>query len=131
MVAAEPPRCRRRPAEQSMPLSDREQQILADIEARLRAEDPKFARAVATTTVSRHLRRRIKLSVATFAVGFVMMLLLILHIGLGIAGFALMLVAAVTGVNALKRLGQAEGGLGEQIRGGFERYRSDREKPDS
>lgn len=109
-----------------MPLSDREQQILADIEARLRAEDPKFARAVATTTVSRHLRRRIKLSAAAFVVGFVSMLLVILNLGFGIAGFALMLVAAVSGANAFKKLGQAEGRLGEQIRGGFERYRSDR-----
>lgn len=110
-----------------MPLSDREQQILSDIEARLRAEDPKFARAVATTTVSRHLRRRIKLAVATFSVGFVVMLLLIVNMAFGIAGFALMLGGLVTGANALKKLGQAEGKLGEQIRGGFERYRSDRE----
>lgn len=114
-----------------MPLSDREQQILADIEARLRAEDPKFARAVATTTVSRHLRRRIKLSAAMFVVGFVTMLLLVLHLGFGIAGFALMLAGAVTGANAFKRLGQAEGRLGEQIRGGFERYRSDRGEQDA
>ena len=110
-----------------MPLSDREQQILADIEARLRADDPKFARAVATTTVSRHLRRRIKLAVTAFALGFVLMLMLILNMAFGIAGFALMLAGLVTGANALKKLGEAEGKLGEQIRGGFERYRSDRE----
>lgn len=113
-----------------MPLSDREQQILADIEARLRAEDPKFARAVQTTTVSAHLRRRIKLSAAAFVVGFVLLLLVIVHITLGIVGFALMLSGAVTGINALKRLGEAEGKLGDQIRGGFERYRSDREQRD-
>ncbi|HWH32709.1 MAG TPA: DUF3040 domain-containing protein [Egibacteraceae bacterium] len=111
-----------------MPLSDREQQILADIEARLRAEDPKFARAVQTTTVSAHLRRRIKLSAAAFVVGFLSLLLLVLHIGFGMAGFALMLAGAVSGINALKRLGQAEGPLGDQIRGGFERYRSDRDR---
>lgn len=113
-----------------MSLSDREQQILDDIEARLRAEDPKFARTVATVTVSTHLKRRIKLGIAAFALGFLVMLLLILHIGFGIAGFVLMLGGAVSAGNALKKLGQAEGGLGDQLKGGLERYRQDRRETD-
>jgi hypothetical protein len=114
-----------------MPLSDREEQILHDIEARLREEDPKFARAVATTSVSSQLRRRIKLAVAGFVLGFAVMLLLILHVAFGIAGFALMLGSAWFGVTMLKRLGQAEGRLGDQIRGGMDRYMRDRRDPDT
>lgn len=113
-----------------MPLSDREQQILSDIEARLREEDPKFARAVATTSVSAHLRRRIKLAAAGLVAGFIVMLLLILHIAFGIAGFALMLFSAVYGANMLKKLGEAEGKLGAQLRGGFDRYLQDRRETD-
>ncbi|MGI8573836.1 MAG: DUF3040 domain-containing protein [Egibacteraceae bacterium] len=110
-----------------MPLSDREQRILSDIEARLRADDPKFAKTVGTTTVSSQIRRRIKLSVAAFVLGFLLMLLIIAHIGYGIAGFALMLASAVYGGNQLKRLGQDQTShLGGQLRGGFDRYRQDR-----
>lgn len=113
-----------------MPLSDREQQILQDIEARLREEDPRFARVVATSSVSHQLRRRIKLAVAGLVLGFAVMLLLILHVAFGLVGFALMLVSAVYGGNALKRLGQAEGRLGDQLRGGMDRYLRDRRDQD-
>lgn len=112
-----------------MPLSDREQQILSDIEARLRAEDPKFAKTVSTTTVSSHARRKIKLAAAGLVLGFLVMLAFIVHIGYGIAGFALMLASAVYGGNMLKRLGQGQddkGRLGGQLRGGFERYMNDK-----
>lgn len=113
-----------------MPLSDREQQILDDIEARLRADDPKFAQTVASSTVSKHQRRRIRLSLAAFALGFVMMLLLIVHLAFGIIGFAMMLTGAVVAAESLKKLGQAEGPLADQLRGGLERYRQDRRDND-
>ncbi|MPZ89636.1 MAG: DUF3040 domain-containing protein, partial [Nitriliruptorales bacterium] len=57
-----------RPCGAPMPLSDREQQILSDIEARLRQDDPKFARTVGTTTISSQSRRQVKLA----AVGFIL-----------------------------------------------------------
>lgn len=110
-----------------MPLSDREQQILSDIESRLRAEDPKFAKTVSTTTVSSQTRRQIKLAVAGFGLGFVLMLLFIQSLWFGIAGFALMLASAVYGGHMLKRLGQGHTSrLGGQLRGGFDRYMEDR-----
>jgi hypothetical protein len=110
-----------------MPLSDREQQILSDIEARLRAEDPKFAKTVSTTTVSTQVRRQIKLAAAGFVIGFVVMLFFIVDIWLGVGGFALMLVSAVHGGNQLKRLGASQAGdTGGQLRGGFNRYLDDR-----
>lgn len=112
-----------------MPLSDREQQILSDIEARLRADDPKLARTVSTTTVSSHIRRRIKLSIAGFFAGFILLLFFVVSIWFGLAGFAVMLTSAVYGGQMLKRLGQDQNpSLGGQLRGGFDRYMQDRRR---
>lgn len=114
-----------------MPLSDRERKILNDIEAALRAEDPKLHKTVSTTTVSSHTRRQIKLAIAGLVVGFVLLLAFIINIWLGVAGFGLMLASAVHGANMLKRLGQdANTRLGSQLRGGFDRYMQDRRDRD-
>lgn len=110
-----------------MPLSDREQQILSDIEARLREDDPKFAKTVGTTTVSSQARRQIKIAVAGFVGGFLLMLAFIADIWFGVAGFALMLASAVYGGNMLKRLGQGQtNGLSGQLRGGYDRFMRDK-----
>ena len=111
-----------------MPLSDREKQILSDIEARLRADDPKLARTVSTTTVSSQIRRRIKFSIGAFLAGFVLMLFFAVSLWFGFAGFAIMLGGAVYGGNMLKRLGQDQHHLGGQLRGGFDRYMQDRRR---
>jgi hypothetical protein len=111
-----------------MPLSDREQQILAEIEARLREEDPKFARTVGTVTVSRHIRRQIKLAAVGIVLGFVLLLTFIVELWLGVAGFALMLASAVYGGTMLKRLGQGEGGESGDLRQGLQRYRQSGEE---
>jgi hypothetical protein len=107
-----------------MPLDDRERQILADIEARLREEDPRFARAVGTATASFKARHQIKLAAIGFVVGLFMLFGIVAHIGWGLAGFVLMLVCAVHGGNMLKRLGDQDAapGLGGQIRGGLRRF---------
>lgn len=115
-----------------MPLSDRERQILEDIEARLREDDPKFAKTVSTATVTSDVRRRIKLAVAGLLVGFILLLLVVpfgqpfgVYVGLG--GFAVMLTSVVYGGNQLKRLGADQtGDLGGQLRGGFNRYLGDK-----
>lgn len=110
-----------------MPLSDRERKILNDIEAALRAEDPKLHKTVSTTTVSSHTRRQIKLAIVGLAVGFVLLLSFIVNIWLGVAGFIIMLGSAIHGANMLKRLGQdVNPRLGTQLRGGFDRYMQDR-----
>lgn len=114
-----------------MPLSDREQQILSDIEARLREEDPKFAKAVGTTTVTSRARRQVKLAAAGLLLGFVLMLFFIADFWFGVAGFVLMLASAVYGGNMLKRLGAGNTtGLGGQVRGGLERYFQERRRRD-
>ena len=110
-----------------MPLSDREQQILSDIEARLRQEDPKFARTVGTTTISSQSRRQVKLAAIGFVLGFLLLFGIVASIWFGIVGFALMLASTVHGGNMLKRLGSdANSRLGGQLRGGFNRYLDDR-----
>lgn len=108
-----------------MPLSDREQQILSDIESRLREEDPKFARTVSTADVSSGARRAIKIAMAGLVVGFIMLLATVPagSVILGVAGFVVMLAAVVVGGTQLKRLGAEGGGdLSGQLRGGLQRY---------
>jgi Protein of unknown function (DUF3040) len=110
-----------------MPLSDREQQILSDIEARLRQDDPKLARTVGTTTISSQSRRQVKLALIGLVLGFLLLFGIAASIWFGIIGSALMLVSAVHGLNMLKRLGaDSTSRLGGQLRGGFNRYLDDR-----
>lgn len=88
-----------------MPLSEHEQRILADIEARLREDDPRFADTVGTRTVSSHLRGRLKWAVAGFLVGFVLLFVgLQVHLLWGVLGFGLMLAAAYAGLTVAKRM---------------------------
>ncbi len=110
-----------------MPLSDREQQILSDIEARLREDDPKLVRAVGTTTVSSRARSRIKLAAIGFVLGFVLLLAYIPtgSLALGVIAFVIMLGSVVIGGDQLKRLGAGQKDLSGQLRGGFQRYMGD------
>ena len=102
-----------------MPLSDREQQILSDIAARLREDDPKFARAVGKTTVQSVARRRLRLSIAAFVLGFLLLFGIVVNFWFGVAGFVLMLLGAIQGLSQLGRLGaDITGSLGGQARGG-------------
>ena len=88
-----------------MPLSDHEQRILADIEARLRADDPRFVENVGSKTVSKHASNRLKLAVAGTIAGFALII-----IGLGIsmwvslAGFGLTLLCVYQGLVVVKRM---------------------------
>lgn len=112
-----------------MPLSDREQQILSDIAAHLQQDDPKLVKTVGSTTVSSRARRRIKLSIAGFVAGFIMLLAYIptQSLVLGVIAFAVMLGSVVIGGDQLKRLGADQtGDLSGQLRGGFNRYLGDR-----
>jgi hypothetical protein len=56
-----------------MPLSEHEQRILAEIERRLLEEDPKFAHQVGSSFRA-HLGRRLKLAVAGFILGLVVVI---------------------------------------------------------
>lgn len=110
-----------------MPLSDRERQILSDIEDRLRQDDPRFARAVGTTTVSSRARGQVKLAVVGFLVGFLLLFGIVVSVWLGIIGSALMLVSVVHGASMVKRMGaDGGGGVGGQLKGGLARYLAER-----
>jgi uncharacterized membrane protein YdfJ with MMPL/SSD domain len=92
-----------------MPLSEHEQRILDEIERRLAAEDPKFARATAIAAPKGLALRRIKRAVACFVVGLGLLLAGLvtnLLIVFGLAGFAVMLASVVVVTKAMKDLGR-------------------------
>ena len=79
-----------------MPLSEDEQRILREIEARFYESDPDLAREVATTTVYRHALRAIRwalLGLVACLVG--MVVALSVHFALAFAGFLGMLACAL------------------------------------
>jgi hypothetical protein len=116
-----------------MPLDDRERQILADIEARLREEDPQFVRVVGNATATFKARRQVKIAAVGFVIGLFMLFGIVANIGWGLAGFALMLASTVHAGNMLKRLGEQDAapGLGGQLRGGLRRFLEGRRSPDA
>ena len=91
-----------------MPLSEHEQRILADIEARLREDDPRFADTVGTTTVSAHLRRRLRIAAIGFFVGFALLFVgLGVHLIWGVVGFGVMLAAVYSGLTTAKKMAES------------------------
>lgn len=88
-----------------MPLSEHEQRILADIEARLRADDPHLVDTVGTATVSRHVRGKLRWAVVAFLVGFVLLFVgLQAHVLWGVLGFGLMLGATYQALTLARQL---------------------------
>jgi hypothetical protein len=115
-----------------MPLSEHEQRILADIEARLRADDPRFAQTVGTTTVSRHLRNRLRLDAVGFVVGFALLFAGIgVHLLWGVLGFGLMLATAYHGLTVAKRLASQQNAAGgDTPKTPLQRYLGGAPRPD-
>jgi hypothetical protein len=111
-----------------MPLSDREQQILAQIESQLANEDPRFAGTLRTAPAPRG-RLRLRVGIAGFAIGFLMLFAIVLHIAWGFVGFLLMLVSAVVVGNQLKGLGKDRRNRLGELKGGLSRYVENRRKP--
>lgn len=89
-----------------MPLSEHEQRLLDQIERALYAEDPKFATTVRSSDLRTHMRRRLRRAAFVLVVGVVLLVLgLSTSPAVGIAGFAVMVIALLLGLSALKRLG--------------------------
>ena len=91
-----------------MPLSEHEQRILDDIERRLAAEDPKFARSTSAATPRGLAVKRIKRATLVFIAGFVLMiagLVTSLTEQLGILGFIVMLIALFVIARASRDIG--------------------------
>ena len=87
-----------------MPLSEREQRILEEIEKNLHEEDPTFARSVKQQTPQMDEIRRIKLGVAIFVVGFAVMISFFFSgaVGVGVVAFGLMVTGIVLTAGALR-----------------------------
>ncbi len=93
-----------------MPLSDREQQILQEIEDQLYEQDPEFARGVSSTTLQVHLLRNVRRGIAAFMAGFVVLVVFFFQTKLiiGIAAFLLMLAGAVYTYDNLRKIGSEQ-----------------------
>jgi hypothetical protein len=92
-----------------MPLSEHEQRILAEIERRLLEEDPKFAHQVGSSFRA-HLGRRLKLAVAGFILGLVVVIssTFLETVAVGVAGFVIMLASVFVFVRTMHRRATVE-----------------------
>lgn len=91
-----------------MPLSEREQRILAELEESLVRQDPEFAERVRTETVYRHAGRSCKWSALGFMVGLAVLVgFYSQSVALGLLGVAVMFLSAVVFERNLRRLGRA------------------------
>lgn len=90
-----------------MPLSEREERILAEIERQLADDDPRFV-ARARRTRPAGGPRRLAVAVAGFVLGVLCLFGLVFHIALGFAGFALMFTSLVVGIPELQRRREAQ-----------------------
>jgi hypothetical protein len=93
-----------------MPLSDREQQILQQIEDQLYEQDPDFVRGVSSTTLQAHLLRNVRRGIAAFTVGFVVLVAFFFRpaLPIGIAAFLVMLAAATYTYDNLRKIGSEQ-----------------------
>jgi Flp pilus assembly protein TadB len=120
-----------------MPLSDEEQRILDEIEARLAQDDPRLVEQVGRTTLSTHLSRRIRLSSLAFGVGFFMMLFAFAtELWVAAVGFVVMVLSALLVARYTRQLGrdqaralQQEGGLSSTFARIVARFRRPPEPP--
>lgn len=92
------------PSEHDKPLSPDEQRVLEEMERRLLEEDPRLARTVASLTSQ--IARRIRWGGVAFIAGFVMLMLFPISLWIAVAGFGVMLAAALLIYQQFKRLGR-------------------------
>ena len=91
-----------------MPLSEHEQEILAELEESLHKQDPRFVKNVQNTNVYAHSGRRVRWGVAGFVLGLAVLLLCFsTSVLLGLLGVVIMFVSAVVIERNARRLGRA------------------------
>lgn len=102
-----------------MPLSDHEQRILEEIERRLVADDPKFAREVSAGGEEGAALRKVKRAVVGFVLGFFLLIASLLFVPdllpvFGTAAFIVMVACAAMIASGIKQVGRErpEGGQG-------------------
>lgn len=86
-----------------MPLDDKEQRILAEIERQFYEEDPELARAV--ERIERPSRIGVRLSLVGMIAGLAIVIVYISNTWVAVAGFGLLVASATTLVNALRNRG--------------------------
>jgi hypothetical protein len=93
-----------------VPLSEHEQRLLDQIERQLYAEDPKFASAVRSHDVKSHLLGRVKKFAVLLVAGLGALLggVIVHSVVLGVAGFLVMLAAALVIARSLQRLSRGD-----------------------
>ena len=89
-----------------MPLSEHERRQLEQIEAALRAGDPRFAQAVRAADPRAHYRRRVIAAALGFLAGVGLLLagVVINVILIAVAGFVVMLACSLWGVTSYRRM---------------------------
>lgn len=96
-----------------MPLNDREQKILEEIERQFYADDPKLAQTVAKTTLESVSQRWTPIAIGVFVVGVIIMLAFFTSQTLiAGAGFILMVASAGWIAMDLRRRGSTTTGSG-------------------
>jgi Protein of unknown function (DUF3040) len=92
----------------AVPLSEREQKILAELEESLVRQDPEFAERVRSETVYRHAGRHCKWAAAGFIAGLAVLVAFYSQsVAVGLLGVALMFVSAVVFERNMRRMGKA------------------------
>ena len=103
-----------------MPLSEHERRQLDQIEAALRAGDPRFAGAVRAADPRVHYRRRVIAAALGFVVGVGLLLagVVVNVIVIAVAGFVVMLACTLWAVTSYRRMtGRATGRASSEDRG--------------
>ncbi|HXV70616.1 MAG TPA: DUF3040 domain-containing protein [Acidimicrobiia bacterium] len=91
-----------------MPLDDKEQRILAEIERQFYEEDPELARAV--KRIERPSRVGVKLSLLGVIAGLAIIIAYVSILWVAVAGFVLLVASATSLVNALRIRGWSSNG---------------------
>jgi hypothetical protein len=96
--------------EVTVPLSEEEQRLLAELEHALAAEDPKFASTLRGKSVRSRQRRMAILAGCAFAVGIALLMtgVIIKFTPVSVIGFVMMLGSAYVGIVAWRKSNQPE-----------------------
>jgi DNA-binding Lrp family transcriptional regulator len=86
-----------------MPLDDKEQRILAEIEKQFYEEDPELARAV--KKIEMPARFGVRLSVLGVIIGLTLVIAYVQTLWIAVAGFFLVVASATSLINALRLRG--------------------------
>jgi hypothetical protein len=83
-----------------MPLDDKEQRILAEIERQFYDEDPELARAV--KQIERPSRIGVRLSLLGVVIGLAIVIAYVAYTWIAVGGFAILVASATSLVNGLR-----------------------------